>query len=44
MILDEGELISTITDSIVKLAALMRLAQMVEIRSDKMHKLFCEQA
>lgn len=36
----EGELVTTLTDSVIERANLLRLADMVETRSDKAHKLF----
>lgn len=37
---DDGELISTLTDSLIERSNLTRLADMVETRSDKANKLF----
>lgn len=37
---DEGELITTLTDSVIERTNLLRLADMVETRSDKANKLF----
>lgn len=36
----EGELVTTLTDSVIERANLLRLADMVETRSDKANKLF----
>lgn len=37
---DEGELVTTLTDSVIERSNLIRLADMVETRSDKASKLF----
>lgn len=37
---DKGELVTTLTDSVIERANLLRLADMVETRSDKANKLF----
>ncbi|MET0855567.1 MAG: hypothetical protein ABWY27_02350, partial [Telluria sp.] len=37
---DEGELVTTLTDSVIERADMLRLADMVETRSDKASKLF----
>ncbi|EZH81725.1 MULTISPECIES: hypothetical protein [Aeromonas] len=37
---DDGELVATMTDSVIERSHLMRLADMVETRSDKASKLF----
>jgi hypothetical protein len=37
---DEGELVATLTDSVIERRDLLRLADMVESRSDKASKLF----
>lgn len=40
LVLDDGELITTLTDSMIERAELLRLMGMVERRSDKVRKLF----
>jgi hypothetical protein len=37
---EDGELITTLTDSVIERRDLMRLADMVEVSSDKANKLF----
>lgn len=37
---DDGELVTTLTDSVIEWRDLMRLASMVEAQSDKVSKLF----
>jgi len=40
LVVDEGELVATLSDSVIDPSKLMRLANMVETRSDKARKLF----
>ncbi|WP_296000965.1 hypothetical protein [Rugamonas sp.] len=40
LVLDDGELITTLTDSIIDRWAMLRLLDLVETRSDKVRKLF----
>lgn len=40
LVLDDGELITTLTDSVIDRGAMLRLLDMVEMCSDKVRKLF----
>jgi hypothetical protein len=43
LIVQDGELVTILGDSVVKLSAMMELAHAVETHSDRMRKLFATQ-